>query len=200
MGFGFVVKEILRSREMTIKQLAEEAKIPVNTLYSITKRDSVRVDPVIAVRVCEALKLTSEELLALQPEIDTPENRQSIESGLAAFLEAADEYERKSRIRKESIKKAWRAAEEKEGRSLTFDEAMEHYKVNVSYLNRVKTAFEKLNVIGQQIAAERIEELTKVNDYTMPVIRESTRKRINKPQTDEPQNTDNLPHKKEKNV
>lgn len=170
MGFGYVVKELLRTREMTIKQLAEKANIPVNTLYSITKRDSIRVDPVIAARVCDALNVSIAELLSLQPSIDTPENRQSIETGLTAFLEAADEYARKERIRKESIKKAWRAAEEKEGRPLTFDEAMEHYKVNVSDQRRLEIAFKKLNMQGRKIAAERVEELTRIAEYTMPII------------------------------
>lgn len=159
---------------MTIKQLSEEAKIPVNTLYSITKRDSIRVDPVIASRICDTLGVSVQELLSLRPEIDTPENRQSIETGLVAFLEAADEYARKKKIRQESIHKAWKAAEAKEGRKLSFDEAMEHYKVNVSDSQRIEKAFRKLNMKGRKIAVERIEELTQIAEYTLPIIPEDT--------------------------
>lgn len=55
MGVGTNLKEILRSKKMTIKQLSELADIPVNTLYSITKRDSERVDKVILNRLAAAL-------------------------------------------------------------------------------------------------------------------------------------------------
>ena len=55
MGVGLRLKKILRDRKMTIKRLAEETGIPVNTLYSITKRDSERVDPVIIQKIAEAL-------------------------------------------------------------------------------------------------------------------------------------------------
>lgn len=62
MGVGLRLKQILRRREMTIKQLAEEAGIPLNTLYSITKRDSERVDSVILYRIAEVLGVSEDEL------------------------------------------------------------------------------------------------------------------------------------------
>ncbi len=58
MGVGFRLKEILRDKKMTIKKLAEITGIPVNTLYSITKRDSDRVDYVILSKIAEALNVT----------------------------------------------------------------------------------------------------------------------------------------------
>ena len=62
MGVGFRLKRILRDRKMTIKQLAENANIPVNTLYSITKRDSERVDPVILRQLSETLEVPTSVL------------------------------------------------------------------------------------------------------------------------------------------
>ena len=62
MGGGLRLKQILRKRQMTIKQLAEEAGIPLNTLYSITKRDSERVDSVILYRIAEVLGVSEDEL------------------------------------------------------------------------------------------------------------------------------------------
>lgn len=62
MGVGLRLKKILRKRQMTIKQLAEEAGIPLNTLYSITKRDSERVDSVILYRIAEVLGVSEDEL------------------------------------------------------------------------------------------------------------------------------------------
>lgn len=55
MGFGMNLKEILRNKKMTIKQLSESSGISLNTLYSITKRDSVRVDNIIVQRIAAAL-------------------------------------------------------------------------------------------------------------------------------------------------
>ena len=63
MGFGLHLKEILRERGMTIKQLSEDSGISVNTLYSITKRDSLRVDPVILKKIAKTLGLSVTELI-----------------------------------------------------------------------------------------------------------------------------------------
>lgn len=66
MGVGLRLKSILRDRKMTIKQLAEQTEIPVNTLYSITKRDSERVDQVILQRIAETLHVPVGKLLGLE--------------------------------------------------------------------------------------------------------------------------------------
>jgi len=55
LGAGIRLKTILREKKMTIKQLALLADVPLNTLYSITKRDSDRIDPVILLRISDAL-------------------------------------------------------------------------------------------------------------------------------------------------
>lgn len=57
MGFGITLKTILRERGMTIKRLAELSGVPLNTLYSITKRDSERIDPVILRQIASALEI-----------------------------------------------------------------------------------------------------------------------------------------------
>ena len=51
MGYGIRIKEILRNKGLTIKQLSEMSGVPLNTLYSITKRDSKRIDSVILHRI-----------------------------------------------------------------------------------------------------------------------------------------------------
>lgn len=74
MGVGTNLKEILRDRKMTIKQLSEKAAIPLNTLYSITKRDSERVDRVILNRIAAALNIDPYDLMnfdqALEATVD----------------------------------------------------------------------------------------------------------------------------------
>ena len=69
MGVGRCLKKILRDRKMTIKQLSIEANIPLNTLYSITKRDSERVDSVILQEIANALEIPVGELTGLS-EVD----------------------------------------------------------------------------------------------------------------------------------
>lgn len=63
MGVGMRLKSILRDKKMTIKQLSEKSGIPLNTLYSITKRDSLRVDRVILERISIALEVSVDDLL-----------------------------------------------------------------------------------------------------------------------------------------
>lgn len=67
MGTGILLKTILRKRNMTIKCLAEKAGISINTLYSITKRDSENVDPVILQRIASALEIPVDDLLVNKP-------------------------------------------------------------------------------------------------------------------------------------
>jgi len=62
MGVGLRLKTILRNQNMTIKELSEKSGIPLNTLYSITKRDSTRVDPVIIQQVANTLQVPCENL------------------------------------------------------------------------------------------------------------------------------------------
>ena len=40
MGLGVNLKRILKDKNMTIKELSEKSGVSLNTLYSITKRDS----------------------------------------------------------------------------------------------------------------------------------------------------------------
>ena len=62
MGVGIRLKRILREKKMTIKELAEKADVPVHTLYSITRRDSENVDPVILEKIASVLDVTPSDL------------------------------------------------------------------------------------------------------------------------------------------
>lgn len=62
MGIGSIIKEKLRERSMTIKELAALSGISVNTLYSITKRDSLRVESETLELIANALKVQPYEL------------------------------------------------------------------------------------------------------------------------------------------
>lgn len=58
MGVGLRLKIALRERKMTIKELSAESGISLNTLYSITKRDTENVDDVILNTISEMLGLS----------------------------------------------------------------------------------------------------------------------------------------------
>ena len=57
MGAGARLKAVLQEKGITIKQLADKTGISVNTLYSITKRDSERISFDIALRIADILKV-----------------------------------------------------------------------------------------------------------------------------------------------
>ena len=67
MGAGVRLKEILRDRGLTIKQLSEMADVSINTLYSITKRDSENIDPVIFKRITTILGISFDEFWGISP-------------------------------------------------------------------------------------------------------------------------------------
>ncbi len=62
MGVGLRIKEILRDRKMTIKKLSELSGVSLNTLYSITKRDSSNVDDVIINKLAPVLGVSAAQI------------------------------------------------------------------------------------------------------------------------------------------
>lgn len=62
MGIGHNIKEFLKIKGKTIKWLAEETGISVNTLYSITKRDSERINIDSLNKIAKCLEVPTEVL------------------------------------------------------------------------------------------------------------------------------------------
>ncbi|MDL2294065.1 helix-turn-helix domain-containing protein [Ruminococcaceae bacterium OttesenSCG-928-D13] len=63
MGVGSNIKAVLKEKNMSIKELSKITGISLNTLYSITKRDSTRVDTEILVKIKDALGVSGGYLL-----------------------------------------------------------------------------------------------------------------------------------------
>lgn len=63
MGVGSNLKQVLAEKRMSIKDLAIKAHVPVNTLYSITQRDSKRVQGDILQKIAEALNVSTDVLI-----------------------------------------------------------------------------------------------------------------------------------------
>lgn len=61
MGNGANLKEFLKENKLTIKELSEKTGISLNTLYSITKRDSAISNSVMQ-KIAAALNISAKEL------------------------------------------------------------------------------------------------------------------------------------------
>lgn len=64
MGTGKRIKEILKKQHKTIKQLSTESGVSANTLYSITKRDSIDVSFSVLEKVAAALEVDMYEIFS----------------------------------------------------------------------------------------------------------------------------------------
>lgn len=86
MGIGTNIKRLLAAKKMTIKELSERTGIPVNTLYSITRRDSEstksgylsKISAVLGVGVDEIVSIPAVQFVTgldalSNPEADIPE-------------------------------------------------------------------------------------------------------------------------------
>lgn len=93
-----------------------------------------------------------------------------IEDELKISIVPSDIKKQKKEQRKREINAAWKAAEKKAGRKLSFDEAMEYFKFDVATYMKLEDALRKLNNDGVRVALERVEELTLIDKYTLPVV------------------------------
>ena len=62
MGFGRTIKTKILEKGMTIKELSEASGVSIKTLYSITQRDSKRIDPDILLKISAVLGVDPYEL------------------------------------------------------------------------------------------------------------------------------------------
>ena len=122
MGVGSQIARFAIDRGMSIRQLANLAGIPYNTLYSIIKRDSNRIDGEYLSKIADALDCDLWELCGAVKKIPLDENVRSMLDGVDSL----------------------------------------HYDVNLPELKRF---FQKLNASGQEVALERIKELTEIPRY-----------------------------------
>lgn len=53
---GSSLKRLLSERGMTVRELSEKINVPVQTLYSIIRRDNMKIDFDVLLRICDALE------------------------------------------------------------------------------------------------------------------------------------------------
>ena len=61
-GIGSNIKKLLAERKMKITELSEKSGVKLNTLYSITKRDSVNVNSDVLTSIASALDVSPFDL------------------------------------------------------------------------------------------------------------------------------------------
>ena len=61
MAIGRKLKEILKQKKITVRQLAKDSGISENTLYGIIKRDNKTLDPDIAAKIVDCLQISIDE-------------------------------------------------------------------------------------------------------------------------------------------
>lgn len=64
MAIGRKLKEILKQKKITVRQLAKDSGISENTLYGIIKRDNKTLDPDIAAKIVDCLQISIDELIS----------------------------------------------------------------------------------------------------------------------------------------
>lgn len=62
MGIGSNIKKILAEKKMKITELSDKSGVKINTLYSITKRDSVNVNSDVLTSIATALDVSPFDL------------------------------------------------------------------------------------------------------------------------------------------
>lgn len=74
MGFGYKLKDVLREKKMTVKELSKITGISLNTLYSITKRDTSIPNDEIIQKISSALNIQESDLLDYSNQVKLTRN------------------------------------------------------------------------------------------------------------------------------
>ena len=90
MGIGTNIKRILAVRRMTIKNLSEQSGIPINTLYSLTRRDSEstkseylnRIATVLGVSVDAIISTSTAQIITGRDALLTPNQERLIQCAI----------------------------------------------------------------------------------------------------------------------
>ena len=90
MALGTNLKEILKQKNMSIKDLSKKTGISLNTLYSITKRDGRMARFDIIKKICETLEITESELLGFDVKPDGLITTKGTQQDIVSFFSGVD--------------------------------------------------------------------------------------------------------------
>lgn len=60
---GTTLKKLLDEREIKVNEFARQIQVPAQTLYSIIRRDNMKIDFELLLRICDALHVPLETFL-----------------------------------------------------------------------------------------------------------------------------------------
>ncbi len=149
MGYGTRIKALLKEKKISIKEVSKQTGISLNTLYSITKRDSDKVDIGILIKIASFL------------EIDITELVDSDSMHHIDYLDAINEYDYKQNMLKMNF-------------SNNLNYLIGHYKINLSDLAHALdvhidnlTKWISGDVLPNQNERKLLEQYFKLEDNSM---------------------------------
>ena len=148
MGIGLNLKMALRDREMTASELSRKSGVSTNTLYAIINRDSQKVRTDILEKICKNTDISLYELL----DYDV----------LPLYEYIAPESEEEKMQAKKQLEKALSEMEPKLANFI-----LETLQADEMFQG-ISESYKKLNHHGKQEAHKRVQELTKLPEYTEP--------------------------------
>lgn len=181
MGVGTKIKAILKEQKKTIKQLAEESGVPLNTLYSITKRDSKVVSEPVLEKISNALGVSKDifipsvvresawEFAEQQAQQNQVLEKRGLLNGLPeeqrkSLTNAADIYQRElSRVINTLEASTWVAS-----KNAVAQETLRVFQTVTDYEleGRLRGLFGSLNRMGKLQAVFSLEKLSEIPRYT----------------------------------
>ena len=182
MGLGTNLKKLLKDKGKTLKWLSAETGISVNTLYSITKRDSTRISIDNISKIAAALDITTSQLMG-EIVIATDEEEDELFKVLTDEPELTKEevvtynsilltegFEEANKYRAEIIEHKNFVRIQNYFASLsklpTDESNLSKEQNNPEATEILLAAFSSLNQTGKVEAIKRIQEMTKLEEYT----------------------------------
>lgn len=162
MGTGKTIKDILKTQRKTIKQLSEDTGISINTLYSITKRDSTAVTYPTLMKIAASLGV---DIIDLLPEDDRDNIQYQIDYLKSNFPEQdANEIKRfivSDKVENLPSSAFFKAVDRADER---VENSMEGFG-NTFLRKELLSLFSALNRRGKIEAVLRLDELTQVDRF-----------------------------------
>lgn len=165
MSIGERIGLFASEKGINLRQLALKAGISYNTLYSIVKRKSSRVDYETMQKIADALEISLSELVGMNPAVDIPENREAFDKAAAMALESGlTMKDRQGNIIIQGNGKPWKKAT-----------AANLYHIGASQFHsdedRISFFYKQLNTDGMLAASKcfldhlKSDDLKEVADY-----------------------------------
>ena len=152
MGVGIQLKKILREKHITIKKLSEISGVSLNSLYSITKRDSSHVSIGLLQKISSALDVPMSDLLdeVDKSKFEKLDNYKDLVNHIKNEIIDDPEFAKQFREHEKTSEFAARLI------YIGFEESAKESLID---------SFLELNALGQKEALKRIIELTKIPEY-----------------------------------